>query len=288
MVNMNQPDSDGVDDFVEQQVRLGMSVLGQAGMVVMRAHEHAQRRQEQQDQAAAEQSRERLDAERGAAHAILDQTRQPGWWEQATAQEVGRTYAVADAWAQAGDPVARWSRESMESQIQVRYGLTPEALQAMANEVERERDRDRGDADRSERQAGADRVNAGTEPDPDRAPESSEQPRRVPPWEDEPEVTPAEQPHRQEEGEDLAVANLADVAEEAHRDHAYDSAERREAFAERMRSEGVDDQLVVDRLRSDMSQGQPPGEAVKTSRVASARTARGRGAARVREVARDR
>lgn len=81
---------------------------------------------------------------------------------------------------------------------------------------------------------------------------------------------------------------VTDGAEEAHRDHAYDSAERREAFAERMHLEGVNDQVVADRLRSDMSQGAPAAGAVKVKSATKARKGRGHGHTHSRETARGR
>src|SRR5690606_15156613 len=104
MVNLNQPDNDGVDEFFNEQVRVGIGVLSQVAMVAQRAREVAERRREAAERAETEQLRERVAAEREAAHAVMNNTRTPGWWEQVTPQEVGRTYAVAHAWAEAGRP----------------------------------------------------------------------------------------------------------------------------------------------------------------------------------------
>src|SRR5690606_15305235 len=147
MVNLNQPDNDGVDEFFNEQVRVGIGVLSQVAMVAQRAREVAERQREAAERAETEQLRERMAAEREAAHAVMNNTRTPGWWEQATPQEVGRTCAVAHAWAEAGDPLAQLTRENMQNTIQARYGMSPEALQAMVREAELERDRDLSDAD---------------------------------------------------------------------------------------------------------------------------------------------
>ena len=252
MVNLNQPDNDGVDEFFNEQVRVGIGVLSQVAMVAQRAREVAERQREAAERAETEQLRERMAAEREAAHAVMNNTRTPGWWEQATPQEVGRTYAVAHAWAEAGDPLAQLTRENMHNTIQARYGMSPEALQAMVREAELERDRDLSDADRVERRASTERTS-------------------------------------EQRGEaEVGVATALDGAQDARRDAAYDSAERREAFAERLRNEGVDDQLVADRLRSDMSQGRPAAEAVQHRGAARARKGRPQAAQQVRHVARGR
>ena len=150
-----------------------------------------------------------------------------------------------------GDPLAQLTRENMQNTIQARYGMSPEALQAMVREAELERDRDLSDADRVERRASTERTEGRGEIE-------------------------------------VGVATALDGAQDARRDADYDSAERREAFAERLRNEGVDDQLVADRLRSDMSQGRPAAEAVQHRGAARARKGRPQAAQQVRHVARGR
>ncbi|MDA2812508.1 hypothetical protein O4J56_17830 [Nocardiopsis sp. RSe5-2] len=86
---------------------------------------------------------------------------------------------------------------------------------------------------------------------------------------DQPE--PAPEAEQQEEQE-----RAADTEEERP---AYDSAERREQFAEQMRGAGVDEALIAGRLSADAMNARPPQEAVHASRrlTASGMRARGRG-----------
>ncbi|QCU79733.1 hypothetical protein E7744_15615 (plasmid) [Citricoccus sp. SGAir0253] len=272
-------ENDGIDEVFEGQLRVAITAAGQIGERMARALEESQRRAQATSEQEARELASRLAAERQAARTELGAVHRKEWWDNATPEQIGRSYQVACAWA-AEDPEAVRAEHRIRDEVRTRYGIDvdntgadPEAVgQAVQVELERA-ERDRADAateqgraqqenteaqllmaqaDHEDRRADQARA-AEYEPDPDeriRAAAVSEQ------------------------SEAHAVQASADGAT------MYDSSERREGTARELEARGIDSEVVATRLRADVSQGRPATEAVTATGKTTApkvRKAAGRG-----------
>ena len=120
---------DGVDDAIRDRMRVALTVAVRGAEALSRATERAARDR----QTAAEQQtrglRERFDAQRTAAVAALDPVRQNGWWDRASPAHVADAWQTAHAW-RAHDPRADAAAQRIREQVQRRYGVDVDQLQA--------------------------------------------------------------------------------------------------------------------------------------------------------------
>lgn len=274
-------ENDGIDEVFEGQLRVAITAAGQIGERLARALEESQRRVQASSEQEARELASRMAAEQRAARAELGAVHRTEWWENASAEQIGRSYQLARAWANE-DPEAVRAEQRIRDEVRTRYGIDvdntgadPEAVrQTIRLELDRaERDRANAaaeqaraqqenaeaqllmvQADQEDRRAEAARAAAEHEPDPDeriRAAAAAEQ------------------------SEALAAQASADGAT------MYDSAERREDTARDLESRGISSEVVATRMRADVSQSKPATEAVTSngkSTAPKARKAHGRGA----------
>ncbi len=141
------PDADGLDEAAEQILRVGLTAAAQLAERIAQARSQAQR------EAAARSDREardltgRVEAERRAATAQLDRTRDPRWIQTATAGEISDAYATARQWA-GTDPAAARDAQRILDQVRTRHGTdaVPTGLDQSGNDVSPARQAARADA----------------------------------------------------------------------------------------------------------------------------------------------
>ena len=170
----------------------------------------------------------------------------PGWWEHASGRDVAAAWDTATAWQQ-HDPQAQRAVSEIREQLRERYGLDeiPQDPSALAAQL----------TARETHSAAARRGPSTAETVEASAILS----------------TPAERDV--DVDVDAAPSADTDVAGVV----AYDSRERREALAERLRDGGVEPDVIEARVLADVCQALPVAEAVaRPPRGApSARRARG-------------
>lgn len=241
---MTNDDADGgVHESIAANMRAAAMVAMQVGERLAKTWTDLAREAEQWSAAEAALLAARLEAERTAAIASLTVVDRPEWWDRASVEEVAGMVETATTWRDR-DPAAARALTVIDRQVQDRYGLPAEALQQRA----------RADQDRTEAiQAVAtadflDRAAAGHEvhADPPDAREGS------------PEV--GLQQRQIEQVQSAVDSSASDVAREAG-ETAYDSAERRDAFAATLEGSAEAD-LIAGLVRADVNFAYPAQQAV--------------------------
>jgi hypothetical protein len=123
-------ESDGIEDAVAGAVRVAVMAAA------WRVEQSARRRQQEQMEAArgsvGEQRAARVaqqvdrDAARGELMFSVDQ---PGWWDTATPEQVGRAWETAQLWRGEHPDVERQAR-LIEREVRDRWGIDPEQAAA--------------------------------------------------------------------------------------------------------------------------------------------------------------
>lgn len=150
-------DEDGVDDFVESQVRLGLLLATKAAHSMAERRREEMRAAEQNSQSNTQQLQQMHEAERAAAVAALRGVGTSPWWEQAKPEHIAREWERAATWA-GEDPRAAQAQDRLVDGLRDKYGISVDResvdyrdLAGMvrqlepANEDERERARDHRD-----------------------------------------------------------------------------------------------------------------------------------------------
>lgn len=270
-------DTDGIEEALAGQIRVMVTAAGVVGEGIARAREQQQRRARAASEQEARALQSRFSAEQQAARLELSYVHRPEWWSHATPEQIGRSYQVARAWARE-DPEAVRAEQRIRDELRSRYSIDvtstnadPAAVRAAVERAEQNRARAGGEragaateraeaqlllaqADQLDRRAEDARLAAEHEPDPD--------------------------------GRADAVAVVAGrgLGAEGTRDAGralYDSAERRDASARDLETQGMGPDAVAAKMYADVSQAKPATEAVKGDgpmRPSKARKARGRGA----------
>lgn len=286
-------ESDGINEGLQRELQILLAAATQLGRKLAQLRETMQRRAARQSQQEADRLRSRLDSERAAARVVVDQTRDPQWWDRARPEQIADTYRVARAWEDVDQDI-RAGRERMDRELTTRYGMTP--LQAA--EIGREQIREA-----EERMSRTPNTEAGETLDQLEAAmllgeaaqlrEDAENERAAADEAERDEIA-AEQPDQERAAaadvdEHQANARAADDRAGALEGDAaavrYDSQERRQQTAATMQSKGVDGDLIVTRMNADVSQGRPAGAAVgqKSATRARKRPGAGVGADRSRQ-----
>lgn len=181
----------------------------------------------------------RFQAEREAARAQLSRVHDCQWWDNAQPHDISHAWETSKAWS-GEDPEAVRAEQRITQELGTRYGITPEQLRASIA-VERQREAaELAEAQRlMERAEKEDRNNRG-------------------------EPTPGE--HGSES--DQMRGSSAQL---------YDSAERRDATADKLEASGIERGVVDTHTRADASHAYPATDAVakKSPRSAKARKKRG-------------
>lgn len=127
-------ESDGIEEAFEGQMRVLATAAGRAGETLARAREEAKRRALERSQREARELESRFEAERRAAHTEFSNVHRNDWWDRATPEQIANTYQTARAWS-ADDPEAVRAEVRLRDEMQTRYGVTPEELQATVHQA---------------------------------------------------------------------------------------------------------------------------------------------------------
>lgn len=255
-------DNDGMDEAIAGVMQVAMTAAARIGEQLARARETELRAAQARGEDAARAVAERHAAERAAARAALSSVHRGDWWTSASRDQIVGAFQTARAWSQV-DPEAVRAEQRIVDEVRDRFGvgvertMDPRDVATAIEAAERA-----GAAAAQERAAaGDDRAEAigllAAADAVDRAAEA--------------QAVKGESPAAEQERAD----ELRDGAE-----MAYDSAERRQAFAESL--DQVENRVAVDaRVRSDVAQGRPAAEAVTQAprRAPKARRSRSQGQA---------
>lgn len=223
-------ESDGVEEALETVMRSAVMAAAQMGERRAREREAAACAAQSRSVDEAREFGRRLEAERATARAVLAPTSSEAWWDTATPEQVSGAYERATSWADT-DPEVATAKAAMDEQLRRRYGINPNAganaaTLGRAQESARQRGTAAGEnAEATALLAVVDRLKA------------------------EADRTQRTDIHRAAE------------AERGEGEASYDSAERREWFAQSMLDAGVNPDLVDDRIIADVSQGAPATDA---------------------------
>lgn len=274
-------ESDGMDEALEGQLRVAVTVAARAGERLARMREQSRREAQHRSEEETRRLQSRLAAERQAAMASYGQVEREEWWRQATPEQITRAYTDAVAWA-GEEPQAAAAQRRIHEELRTRYGVEvgqggdPARVEEAMRRHQQEADRAHHARDDHEAAQRRDRAEAlGWMAQANRDEAAATQARAAA----EHETEPAER-----------AAAMAEVVEqEARAEHAqhrgqvaYDSAERREGMANDLHARGIGSEQVATRLRADVSQAKHPKHAVAGHRAVRARARRevaaGRGA----------
>ena len=253
---MTNDDADGgVHESVAANMRAGAVMAMQVGERLAKAWQtwHATRaaRHDRIGALAA-----RIEAERTTAVATLTVVDQPEWWDRASVEEVAGMVETAATW-QDHDPAAARGLETIEREVQDRYGLTATALQqrARAGQDRAEAIETVAAADALDRAAAGERAlpsTVGDGPGGLAVPSTGSQAERV----------------------QVAGEHQQGEADRGAGEVLYDSAERRDAFAAALEGSAEAD-LIAGRVRADVNFAHPAEQATAVRGTSS--TGRGRG-----------
>ncbi|MFK5691345.1 hypothetical protein ACI3EY_16930 [Ornithinimicrobium sp. LYQ92] len=116
-------DEDGVDDFVESQVRLGLLLATKAAHSMAERRREEMRAAEQNSQSNTQQLQQMHEAERAAAVAALRGVGTSPWWEQAKPEHIAREWERAATWA-GEDPRAAQAQDRLVDGLRDKYGIS--------------------------------------------------------------------------------------------------------------------------------------------------------------------
>lgn len=282
----------------EIQNRYGLDVAAMHDRPDALAPAIAEVRREQEPSPVRDAMRQ-FDAERDVVRADVGATADARWWETATPEQVTATYEKAAAW-EALDPEVARTAERMRTELRDRYGVDNASAgqAALRDAIERDQ-RTSGDAAQQRSDAGVDIAQAGAYiAAADRLDQDGDRRDREQYDRDHSDAT------RGDVDDPLAVLSgglddrrgdgllpgdgspehaEADANRDAA-DDAYDSAERREAWAADMEAEGLSEDQVQGRIAADRNQATHPRQAVQTK----ARTSKGRGKGQTQGIQRER
>ena len=123
-----EPD-DGLEEAVDGQMRVLLTVAAHVGERVARARENQYHQNQTQSETEARQLQDRLDAERAVARAEMSKTQREDWWDRATPTEIAYTYQVACAWS-GEEPEAVRTQDKVRTELKNRYDLDVDNLNA--------------------------------------------------------------------------------------------------------------------------------------------------------------
>ncbi len=252
-------ETDGVGETFDDSLRIALTVASQFGERISRLREQLARQREAEARQEARELQARFDAERGAVRAQLAVVNQPEWWTRASVQDIADVHETATGWRDHDDTAAA-AHDTIRREVRDRYGVDvdrPGADPAAVAQALREAERDRAEAREERRRSGEDltasQILLATAEGRDRDADDA----RGRAWEaDDPDI--AAQADRE----------AADAAQDARAAHdgstvAYDSAERRDAFAQSLEGTATE-QEVRGRVLADTGNAKHPREAVTT------------------------
>lgn len=252
-------ETDGVGEAFDDSLRIALTVTSQFGERVSRLREQLARQREADARQEARELQARFDAERGAARAQLAVVNQPEWWNRASVEDIADVHETATAWHEHDDTAAT-AAEKIRQEVRDRYGIDvdnpgadPRAVAAALEQAER----DRAQAAEERRRAGEDLtasqmlLNGAERRDRD-ADEATQ------------EAASTDDPATAERaGVEAQQASQKARGGRQDSDVAYDSAERREAFASSLQG-SANEQEIRGRVLADIGNAKHPREAVTT------------------------
>lgn len=307
-IEMAENDGDGgVEESVHAAARTALTIAMQLGEKLAKLREEMLREAERRDTAAARELAVRFDAERGAARAELEVVNRPEWWNNATVPEVARVAETAEAWRHLDDR-AEAAAVVIGREVQERYGVDIASLvadeRAKASKDRTEAAQLVAEADRLGRGAQAASIQdqqpgaaiapelAGADARPIGLVDQLETAARSLDQDAERGVNVGPSPsdmrelaaelRAEEHGNAGPQTSAQSIASRADAGHAYDSSERREAFASSLEGKGTVEDARV-RVRADVDQARPAHEAVTARSSSRARAGRSGGAGRTRD-----
>ncbi|MFF8819473.1 hypothetical protein ACF07D_15910 [Leucobacter sp. NPDC015123] len=273
-------ESDGIEEAMDGQLRILVTAASQVGQMLARLREEALRRAEARSIQEHRELQSRLDAERAAARAELGNVHQRDWWDRATPEQIGHSYQVARAWAGEDQEAAR-AELRMRDELQSRYaidvnntGADPSSVQQMVRLQMERAERDLANAATERNRAAAEEAEAARlMADANQAEQAAENARAI-----------ADRPGNDSEAF-LTEAERSERDAMRYREdsqNTYDSSQRRDATAASLERQGINEQAIGARMRSDVSNAKPATEAARNGAAkkssAKARPSRGRGA----------
>lgn len=273
-------ESDGIEEAMDGQLRILVTAASQVGQMLARLREEALRRAEARSIQEHRELQSRLDAERAAARAELGNVHQRDWWDRATPEQIGHSYQVARAWAGEDQEAAR-AELRMRDELQSRYaidvnntGADPDAVRQMVRLQMERAERDLANAATERNRAAAEEAEAARlMADANQAEQAAENARAI-----------ADRPGNDSEAF-LTEAERSERDAMRYREdsqNTYDSSQRRDATAASLERQGINEQAIGARMRSDVSNAKPATEAARNGAAkkssAKARPSRGRGA----------
>ncbi len=120
---MAMHESDGIAETFDDALRIAVTVGVRAAEHRVRAREQETRAAQAESEQAARQVQQRIETERAAAVAALEQVRRDDWWETASVEEIQHVCETAETWREVEPRAAEVSREIRE-QLQ-RRGIVP-------------------------------------------------------------------------------------------------------------------------------------------------------------------
>lgn len=243
----------GVHESVAANMRAAVVIAMQVGERAAKTWAALARDSQQRATADSRLLAARVESERAAVVASLAVVDRPEWWAAADQQQVADVLETAATWRDQ-DPVAARAIDTIGREVQDRYGVSVEALQQRvragqdhAEAAEALTVADVLDRAAEEHESRAERVNDRSAGGPSEAAAT-----------------------RQLEQEAAAgTAAAADTTRDAG-ELAYDSAERRAAFAAELeQATGSDPGLIAGRIRSDVNFAHPAEHATSVRGTSS-------------------
>lgn len=279
---MSENDGDGgVEESTNAALRTVLTVALQIAEKFSRLREQMLRDTERRDAAAAREMSARFDAQRGAAVAELAVVDRPQWWENATVSDVASVAETAQTW-QGFDDRAAAAADTIGREVQDRYGIDVGALaaqeRAKATEERTEASQLVMEADRLDDRAQDAPVAGETATDvvaqlevqalaydvaADRGGEDGKTPDEL---RDLASDARAQAQLHRDAATDVPASAQSGESTSARADagNAYDSSERREAFAASLNDKGISAEDVKARLRADVDQARPAAEVLNS------------------------
>ena len=238
----------GVEDEVEQALRLGLATAAQLADRVARARQELARDAQRRSGDEYRRLGARFRAEGASVAARLSVVERPEWWDHASPQQIVSMYELAQQWRD-DQPHAANAAATIARQVQDRYGIdrtSPDQLRAAVARAEIDRAPMNSPAAAGERPddlatalvsvVQADRRDAILE-------------------------VAAEETVSREQRPEATQSGSRAVQEPTQSGPVYDSLMRRDATAARMREAGLPEESIAIATRADIAQARPAADA---------------------------
>ncbi len=116
---------DGIAEAFDDTIRLAVTAAGRLAEARVRERQQRLHDAQAQSEQATRRQQARLDAERASARAELAPVNHQQWWDQASAEDIGRAWATASALRDV-DPDAARAGDRIRTELHDRYGIDAE------------------------------------------------------------------------------------------------------------------------------------------------------------------